>query len=113
LLFVPHKIRAAVVALPDADWTPEQLQHAFAQFEDLTARRAQIVLYRNLVTGEDRQLVGNPLSLDSPIALLGGKIFAARSQLSQVGGSATANAQLEQLDTLSRKLAQLAAERAQ
>jgi hypothetical protein len=96
-----------------AVWTPEELRNAFDQFEDLTARRSQIVLYRNLITGEDRQLVGNPLSLDSSIALLGGKIFAARTRLSRDGDAASAKAQLEQLDTLSRKLAQLAAERAQ
>lgn len=97
----------------ESRWSPEQLQRAFAQFEDLATRRTQLVLYRDLVSRDDRQLIGNLMSLDPPVALLGGKIFAARTNLTRDAASADANAELELLDSLSRKLAMLAAQRAE
>jgi dienelactone hydrolase len=44
LLFVPHKIRAAVVALPDADWTPEMfcgLQQGLPEIARIVHRLAE------------------------------------------------------------------------
>jgi hypothetical protein len=95
----------------DALWTPELLQQSLAQLEDLAARRTQINLYRELVSHDEQKLVGSPMTLATPIALLGAKIFSTRSSLSREGETAIAKAQLDQLDSLSRKLAQLAAER--
>jgi hypothetical protein len=95
----------------ETDWPAERLSGALAELTDLADRRAQLTLYRDVVPVEEQKQAGDLASLDAAIALLGAKIFASREQLIQSDGESSEK--VAELNDLSRKLAQLASERAQ
>ena len=95
----------------DSVWTPTHLEAALDELVQLAERRAQLALYRDVISTDDQVQTGNLIPLDSAVALLGAKIFAAREQLAESDADST-SAELSNLNELSQKLAQLAAKRA-
>jgi hypothetical protein len=95
----------------ETPWTIDRLSSALAELTDLADRRAQISLYRDVVSAEEQKQAGDIASLDAAVALLGAKIFALREQLLQAGQEET-SPDVSELNDLSRKLAQLASQRA-
>jgi hypothetical protein len=92
-------------------WTTGRLADVLDELSDLAERRAQLMLYRDLISGDEQKQVSELMSLDTPVALLGAKIFATREQLSQATEDGDPAA-IAALNELSRKLALLAAKRA-
>lgn len=91
----------------EAPWNNRRLAETLGHLTELGERRAQLDLYRELITKDEQHQVGQLLSLDAAIALLGAKIYAARERLADPDSPAAS-----ELDGFSRRLAQLAAKRA-
>jgi hypothetical protein len=91
-------------------WTIDQLADTLAELADLADRRSQLSLYLDIISADERGQTGNLASLDAAVALLGGKIFAAREQPPENPRQRDFHASA--LDELSRRLALLAAKRA-
>lgn len=92
-------------------WPIERLSRTLDELSELADRRVQLTWYRDLVSLEEKNQVGQLMSLDPAVALLGAKIFVARERLSE-GNDAPDESAAAHLNELSRKLAQLAAKRA-
>jgi hypothetical protein len=95
----------------ETPWSIERLSSALAELTDLADRRAQLSLYRDVVSAEEQKQAGDIASLDAAVALLGAKIFAHREQLLQAGQEET-SPEVGELNELSRRLALLASQRA-
>jgi hypothetical protein len=93
-------------------WTAKRLSESLEELDQLSQRREQLTLYRDVISTAEQTQSGQLETLDGAIALLGAKIFAAREHYTQEGAEAPQQ-ELAQLNDLSHKLAQLAANRAQ
>ncbi len=113
-----HNLALARLAgrLQDANvWQLAQLTDAVGELEDLSARRGDLTLYWDLISDEQRLVVG---VLDSPsaaLSMLSRKISASR--VAAIGGHGDQptdahDPQAAQFDGLSRRLVQLAGHRA-
>jgi hypothetical protein len=92
-------------------WQTERLESVVEELTGLATRRGDLLLYWNLIDGPDRAAVGKLEPPSAAISLLGAKIFAARQQAGAAESGESPRdqqAELQRLDELSRRLAELA-----
>lgn len=91
-------------------WDAGQLAPVVAALEPLVGRKDDLTLFRETLSAEEQTRVGELESPAAVIANLGGKIAAARKRAqdkSFPGTAAQRQTELEMLDALSRKLADM------
>ena len=94
----------------ERDWDVRSLTTFYDQLAPLVARKEDLKLIRGLIPPQQRQQVGDLESGSDLISDLGSKIAKARSAAAKTGRSSsttTDEKELEQLDYLSKKLANL------
>jgi hypothetical protein len=92
----------------DTNWTVDALEPLVDELEDLALRRADLMLYDNLLPAEERSQLVNRDTLDQAVRLTGKRIADVRKALSeQTGGDLETRRDLAQLDGFSRRLAVL------
>ena len=95
-------------------WDARQLEPKIARLAPLVARTDDLAMIRDLLPERGRARVGQPESPGDIIGDLGAKIAAARSRVqsgSFSGTQADRQAELDRLDALSRKLAEMVVQR--
>jgi len=96
------------------EWNAQQLGHILDRVNLLTIRRNDLNLFRETVPEEQRTSLKRLESPKSLIAQLGARIFEARSNANGPdfkGSDAERQAELQRLEELSRRLAELAGKR--
>jgi hypothetical protein len=92
----------------NTSWTADSLEPLVDELEDLALRRADLVLYDNLLPAEERSQLVNRNGLDQAVRLTAKRIAEVRKKLAdQPAGDAEARRDLAQLDGFSRRLAVL------
>jgi hypothetical protein len=92
----------------DTNWTVDTLEPLVEELQDLALRRADLVLYDNLLPAEERSQLANRDALDQAVRLTAKRIAEMRTKLNdQPAGDSQARRDLAQLDGFSRRLAML------
>jgi hypothetical protein len=92
----------------DTNWTVDTLEPLVDELHDLALRRADLVLYDNLLPAEERSQLANRDTLDQAVRLTAKRIAEVRKQLTdQPASDSRSRRDLAQLDGFSRRLAVL------
>jgi hypothetical protein len=88
-------------------WTTERIEHALTTLEDLSQRRSDLMLYKNVLPAEERKELESLDSLTEYSKQLSAKIADARSQLAASAAGAPSTDESKKLDELARRIVAL------